>query len=154
MRKTWLGVCVVFMAGSALASAPDWNDEQREVIRFLESLPETYASGNFDAYMDKYHTGYTNWYMTHDKLHDHGQLGAMVQRSLDAGMQILDFRVTPLTIEIDGDEAFVRYIEEEKGLNDDKVEEWRRYHFVASLRRSDGKWQFWRTSFFEVKDDS
>ena len=91
------------MCGGAIASSPDWSDEQREVIRFLESLPETYASGNFDAYMDKYHAGYTNWYMTNDTVHDHGQVSAMIQRSLDSGMQILDFRVTPLTIEIEKD---------------------------------------------------
>ena len=154
MKKPVLGAIAILFACTAAASTANWSEEQREVIRFLESLPATYASGDLSAYMDKYHEGYTNWYMSGEKVHSHGEVSAMVQRSLESGMQILDFRVTPLTIEIAGDEAFVRYIEEEKGLNEDNVEEWRRFHFVANLRRSDGRWQFWRTSFLEVKDGS
>ena len=153
-RKVLAGVIALFAALSANASDQNWNAEQLGVIRFLESLPQTYASGDLTNYMDLYHEGYTNWYMTTDKVHNHAEITEVVQRSHEAGIRILDFRVTPITIEVEGDKAFVRYVEEEMALNDEGAEEWSKYHFAATLVRTDGRWQFWRTNFFRVPEES
>ena len=47
--------------------------------------------------------------------------------------------VTPITIEVEDDRAFVRYVEEEKVLDEEGVEEWTKFHFVATLIRTDGR---------------
>jgi len=152
--KLCTGVITLLVAFSASASDQGWNAEQLEVISFLESLPETYVSGDLSVYMDKYHDGYTNWYMTSDRVHNHAEISEAVKRSQNAGLRILDYRVTPITIEVEDDRAFVRYVEEEKVLDEEGVEEWTKFHFVATLIRTDGRWQLWRTNFFRVPEES
>ncbi len=145
-------VALLFSLGAS-ASAPKWTADQLEVIRFLESLPEAYATGDLSHYLDKYHKGYTNWYMTNDRIQDYAEVAAIIKRNQEAGVRIVDFRVTPITIEIEGDRAFVRYVEEELAPNDKGTEEWTRYHFAATLVRTDGTWQLWRTNFFRVSGE-
>ncbi|MFQ5547657.1 MAG: YybH family protein [Woeseia sp.] len=152
--KFCAGVIAILLSVSAIASEVNWKPEELEVIRFLESLPKAYATGDLGSYLDKYHEGYTNWYMTTDRVHNYAEIAEAVRRSQEAGYRILDFRVTPITIEIDDDRAFVRYVEEEKALDENGKEAWSKFHFAAILVRSEGRWKLWRTDFFRVPEEA
>ncbi len=127
-----------------------WDAEQKQVIEFLRSAPEILSTGDFDRYMQLYHSGYTNWYMTSDQVLTYEEIAAIIEKNLERGLRILDYHTTPLTVEVQGDTAFVRYVEEEKVRRPEGEEEWGTYHFVATLVREDGDWHFWRTNFFRV----
>ena len=147
MRNTlaWIGSMLLL----PVAHATDWSAEQREVIDFLESAPATLATGDLDAYMDLYHPEFTNWYMTLDEAQPYEVVARAIAKNA-AGFEIEGFRVVPITVEIDGDRAFVRYVEEEL-VKQDGAETWRRFPFVALLKRDDERWRFYRTSYFERK---
>jgi len=133
---------------AAPAPAPETRDVEadRAAVRALEEgVALVLARDGFDAYAALFHDGYTNWSGGAAPV-DRATYLARVRTWYDAGNRAVATAMRPVSIDIEGDLAISRYVLREE-FNDGTAFVGR---FTSVARRTDGRWQLYRTSFDTV----
>jgi len=126
-----------------------WSKDQLEIIEVNRWVPLAPKEAGYDAYAALFHPDYTNWYMVGDKesLTTREQFLGGVKKWLDAGNYAIYSKVVPISVEVFGDIAYVRHLQEEHFHHPDKAPSMFVGHFASLLKKYKGKWTFYRTSF-------
>ena len=136
---------------SVTADIPEtpWNKEQLEIIELNRWVPLAPKEAGYEAYSNLFHPDYTNWYMAGDKesLSTRSQFLTAVKSWLDAGNYATLSKVEPISVEIYGDIAYVRHLQEEHFHHPDQPPTKFVGQFASLMKKHNGKWTFYRTSF-------
>lgn len=153
MHKLGLLFYLVLTSFCAFASESElnWSAEQRDIIelsRFVALAPKQVG---FDAYADLFHPEFTNWYMKggQESLRNRADYLTLVKGWLDAGNYATYSKVIPISVEIFGDLAYVRLLKEERFHHPDQPPTQFVGQFASLLKKHNGRWTFYRTSFQE-----
>ncbi|BDX05853.1 nuclear transport factor 2 family protein [Planctobacterium marinum] len=131
------------------ASEQNWSEEQLEIIelnRFVALAPKQVG---YEAYAELFHPDFTNWYMAGDKksLRSRAEYLSLVSDWLHAGNYATFSKVDPISIDVLGDLAYVRQVKEEHFYHPDQPPTKFVGHFASLMKKHNGKWTFYRTSF-------
>ena len=122
MKKLFSISCFpLFLFISNLASAQQWIDEQKEVLKTVQNYVDLYASNNLAEVYNFVDNSYWGW--------SYNGRGAL-------------YIITPLKVWVSGDSAYVHYtFEGIYEMNDGKIirDDGQRTHI---LMKKDGKWLF------------
>lgn len=131
------------------AATSNWSQDQREIIELNRWVPLAPKESGYAAYAALFHPDYTNWYMVGDKetLTTREQFLGRVKQWLDAGNYATYSKVVPISVEVFGDLAYVRHLQEEHFHHPDKSPSKFVGHFASLMKKHQGKWTFYRTSF-------
>lgn len=143
-------ILAAFMGNvSAKEEQTTWNDEQLKIIELTRWLALAPKEAGFDVYAALFHPDYTNWYMAGDKstLRNRAQYLALVKKWLDAGNHATESEVETISVDVFNDIAYVRQIKKEQFYHPDKTPTKFEGHFASLLKKHNGKWTFFRTSF-------
>jgi len=147
MKSLILGLLVLLSCG---ATAEDnWNEDQSQIIEINRFVPLALNEAGWDAYEALFHPGYTNWYMVGNKetLVDRATFLSGVKRWFSEGNYATYSKVVPISVEIFGDIAYVRHLQEEHFFHPDQPPSMFVGHFASLMKKHNGKWTFYRTSF-------
>ena len=152
MTKVLSFLCVCLISFQTLAfdkQTEQWNQDQREIIEVNRWVPLAPKEAGYDAYAALFHPEYTNWYMVGDKetLTTREQFLGGVKRWLDNGNHATYSKVVPISVEVFGDIAYIRHLQEEHFHHPDKAPTMFVGHFASLMKKHKGKWTFFRTSF-------
>lgn len=145
-------LCLALIFGStAPAFAADWSDDQKQIIEVNRWVPLALKEAGFESYAKLFHPEYTNWYMRGDKdsLTNRAQFLGGVKTWFEKGNYATFSYVEPISIEIFGDLAYVRHLQEEHFIQADGSRSKFVGHFASLMKKHEGKWTFFRTSFQE-----
>lgn len=143
---------LVFVAVFAnAATAGEWDADQREIIEVNRWVPLALSEAGFEAYADLFHPDYTNWYMGGDTgfLTTREEFLSSVREWFEAGNYATYSKVLPISVEVFGDIAYVRHLQEEHFVVDDGEPTQFVGYFASLMKKHNGKWTFFRTSFTE-----
>lgn len=138
---------------SSLALADEhiesWNKEQLKVIELNRWVALAPKEAGYEAYKALFHPEFTNWYMAGDKkaLRTRSEYLALVKDWLDKGNYATYSKVTPISIDVFGEIAYIRQIKEEHFHHPDQAPTKFIGHFASVMKKHEGKWTFFRTSF-------
>ena len=145
-----------FLAGLLLSLCSqvggiNWTKDQLEIIEKNRFVPLALHEAGFDAYASLFHPDYTNWYMMgdHERLTDRETYLNNVKVWFEAGNYANYSKVVPISIEIFGELAYVRHLQEEHFVHPDGRKSKFVGHFASLMKRHEGEWTFYRTSFQE-----
>ncbi len=130
-------------------SPSDWSEEQAEIIevtRFVALAPKEVG---FEEYAKLFHPEFTSWHMANGKesLRNKEQYLSLVKDWLGQGNYATYSRVEPISIEVFGDLAYVRQVKEENFFHPDRAPTMFIGQFASLMKKYNGKWTFYRTSF-------
>lgn len=139
------------VSASALASQEQWSQDQAEIIEINRYVPLALKEEGFTAYSELFHPDYVNWYMAGDKnsLLDRKAFLDGVRKWFEAGNYATYSAVVPISIEVMGDLAYVRHLQEEHFLGPGGKKSKFIGQFAGLMKKHQGKWTFYRTSFQE-----
>lgn len=149
----YISIILVFIVFSIQVKAENrekiWNKDQLEIIEINRWVPLAPKEAGYEAYATLFHPDYTNWYMVGDKdtLTTREQFLGGVKKWLEAGNYATYSKVVPISVEIFGDIAYLRHLQEEHFHHPDKAPTMFIGHFASLMKRHNGKWTFYRTSF-------
>ncbi|MEW6983171.1 DUF4440 domain-containing protein [Colwelliaceae bacterium 6471] len=149
----YISIVLVFLVFSlqlkAESSVEKWSKDQLEIIEVNRWVPLAPKEAGYDAYAALFHPDYTNWYMVGDKetLTTREQFLSGVNRWLEAGNYANYSKVVPISVEVFGDIAYIRHLQEEHFYHPDKAPTMFVGHFASLMKKHNGKWTFYRTSF-------
>lgn len=152
MKKLILTL-IMFLIFSTAANAENtvdkWTKDQLEIIEINRWVPLAPKQAGYEAYAALFHPEYTNWYMVGDKksLTTREQFLNGVKRWLKAGNYATFSKVIPISVEVFGDIAYVRHLQEEHFHHPDKAPTKFVGQFASLMKKHNGKWTFFRTSF-------
>lgn len=134
---------------SSNTEIPAWSEEQAEIIavsRFVALAPKELG---FEEYSNLFHPDFTSWYMRGgtESLRTREQYLALVRDWLDEGNYAISSEVNPISIEIFGDIAYVRQVRIERFHNPNGEPTMFVGHFASLMKKHNGQWTFYRTSF-------
>jgi ketosteroid isomerase-like protein len=140
---------IAVKATHADETAPNWDKDQLEIIEVNRWVPLAPKEAGYEAYAALFHPDYTNWYMVGDKeaLTTRAQFLGGVKRWLDAGNYATFSKVVPISVEVFGDIAYIRHLQEEHFHHPDGEPTMFVGHFASLMKKHNGKWTFYRTSF-------
>lgn len=152
MYRYFFTLFVILVSGTCLSAdetKENWNKDQLEIIEVNRWVPLAPKEAGYEAYAELFHPDYTNWYMVGDKemLTTREQFLGGVKRWLDEGNYANFSKVVPISVEIFGDIAYVRHLQEEHFYHPDKAPTMFVGHFASLMKKHKGKWTFYRTSF-------
>lgn len=152
MHRYFFTLFVILVSGTCLSAdetRENWNKDQLEIIEINRWVPLAPKEAGYEAYAELFHPDYTNWYMVGDKemLTTREQFLGGVKRWLDEGNYANFSKVVPISVEIFGDIAYVRHLQEEHFHHPDKAPTMFVGHFASLMKKHKGKWTFYRTSF-------
>lgn len=126
-----------------------WNEEQSKIIELNRWVALAPKEAGFEAYAELFHPDFTNWYMAGDKesLRTRADYLSLVKDWLEAGNYATFSKVTPISIDIFGDVAYIRQVKEEHFHHSDQAPTKFVGHFASVMKKHKGKWTFYRTSF-------
>ena len=151
--KTIVSIAATLLLLSHCAMAEktgtNWSKEQLEIIELNRWVPLAAKEAGYKAYTDLFHPEYTNWYMAGDKesLRTREQFLTAVKGWFEAGNYATFSKVEPISVEVFGDLAYVRYVQEEHFHHPDQPATKFVGHFASLMKKHKGKWTFYRTSF-------
>jgi hypothetical protein len=149
----YISIILIFFNFSVQIKAENlvetWNKDQLDIIEINRWVPLAPKEAGYEAYAALFHPDYTNWYMVGDKetLTTREQFLAGVKSWLEAGNYSNYSKVVPISVEIFGDIAYVRHLQEEHFYHPDMPPSMFVGHFASLMKRYNGKWTFYRTSF-------
>ena len=152
MRKITVALLILLaQASHVVADDPGeiWSEDQLEIIEVNRWVPLAPREAGFAAYADLFHPEYTNWPMGRDSRlpTTREQYLDGVKRWLDAGNYATYSKVVPISIDVFGDIAYVRHLQEEHFHHPDRDPTQFVGHFASLMKKYKGKWTFYRTSY-------
>ncbi|MEE4243941.1 MAG: nuclear transport factor 2 family protein [Kangiellaceae bacterium] len=128
-----------------------WTEQQQEIIELNRFVPLAPKQVGFSAYTELFHPDYTNWYMKGDaeSVRSRDKFLALVKQWLDDGNYATYSKVVPISVDVFGDLAYVRLLQEEHFYNPNGKPTKFVGQFVNLMKKHKGKWTFYRTSFQE-----
>ncbi|MFC3094519.1 nuclear transport factor 2 family protein [Alteromonas sediminis] len=144
-------VCQLTLASenAHLGENTEWDDEQSAIIEVSRWVALAPKEAGFQAYSDLFHPDFTNWYMAGDEKSVRGrdEYLSLVKDWLEAGNHATYSEVTPVSVDVIGDIAYIRQIKEEHFHHPDGPPTMFIGHFASLMKKYKGKWTFYRTSF-------
>ena len=146
--KMILTLCM-FVLTANVAATDQWNQDQQEIIEVNRWVPLALREAGFEPYAALFHPDYTNWYMVGNKetLTTRDQFLGGVKGWFEEGNYATYSKVVPISVEIFGDIAYVRHLQEEHFHHPDAAPTMFIGHFASLMKKHKGKWTFYRTSF-------
>lgn len=137
---------------SSFASASEYSKDELEIIEVNRWVPLALKEAGFEAYTALFHPEYTNWYMRGEEgiLTTREQFLTGVKGWFEDGYYANFSEVQPISIDIFGDIAYLRHIQEEHFVHPDGTKSMFKGYFAAIMKKHKGKWTFYRTSFSEL----
>lgn len=132
-------------------AAQQWDKDQQAIIEVNRFVPLALKEVGFDGYAALFHPDYTNWYMIGDleRLTQREQYLANVKVWFEKGNYANFSKVVPISVEVFGDLAYIRHLQEEHFVHPDGTRSMFVGHFASMMKKHQGKWTFYRTSFQE-----
>ncbi|GHF24889.1 hypothetical protein GCM10017044_19560 [Kordiimonas sediminis] len=126
-----------------------WSKEQQEIIELNRWVAMAPKEAGYEAYAALFHPDYTNWYMEGDQrsIRTRDAYLDAVKSWLDAGNYATYSKIVPVSVDIIGDVAYIRNLAEEHFHHPDQDPTKFVGHFVSLMKKHEGKWTFYRTSF-------
>lgn len=149
--KQVLIITILFIVHFNAALADEWTMEQKEIIARNEAVPLVLKEKGFTAYAKMFHPDYTNWYMPGDKdsVRSRENYLDSVKDWFENGNYAIYSKVTPISVEIVGDIAYEQHVQEEHFIDANGNKTKFIGHFSSLMKKYEGKWTFYRTSFQE-----
>lgn len=140
---------LLFLVSGSTVAEDTWDEDQSQIIEINRWVPLALNEAGWDAYEALFHPDYTNWYMVGDRetLVNRDTFLRGVKRWFDEGNHATYSKVVPISVEIFGDIAYVRHLQEEHFFHPDQPPTMFVGHFASLMKKHQGKWTFYRTSF-------
>lgn len=132
------------------AGAQSWNAEQQQLIDINQDIPLKLKRDGFAAYSAQFHPDYTNWYMSNPKPKPREEFLGSVKQWFGQGNYATASQLTPISIQIEGETAYMRFVQKEDFIDAKGKKSSFTGLFASLMKKSDGKWLFYATSFIEA----
>jgi len=145
-------LAALILLSSSFAIADDYSKDELEIIELNRWVPLVLKEAGFEAYTELFHPDYTNWYMQGEEgiLTTREQFLGGVRGWFEDGNYANFSEVQPISIDILGDVAYFRHIQEEHFVHPDGSQSMFKGYFASIMKKHEGKWTFYRTSFSEL----
>lgn len=145
----WVCLLTITAVPTVFADAKQWDDDQKAIIEVNRFVPLALKEVGFEGYSKLFHPEYTNWYMVGDKesLTERELYLSRVKTWFEKGNYANYSKVVPISIEVFGEIAYVRHLQEEHFVHPDGKRSMFVGHFASLMKKYQGKWTFYRTSF-------
>lgn len=129
LTVTILFTMILFVLAANTINAQNWTDEQKEVWAGVEKYWEAGASGNVDSFMEYFDDTYTGWSYSSKMPQSKASSKKWIEEDMKNNASVL-YSVTPVSIWVKGDFAFVHYYYSQIDKNKE----------TSKNQRSDGNW--------------
>lgn len=150
----FLSLTIFSFSLSASEKSSQWTSEQKQLIKLNQQLPLTLKQHGFDAFAERFHPQYSNWYMPGDRtnLVSRERYLRGIKMWFDDGNYTTFSKVTPISVKIVGVTAYMRHQQEEHYINNKGKRSKFIGHYASVLKKHNNKWTMFHTSFHEKED--
>ncbi|MFQ6104504.1 MAG: YybH family protein [Candidatus Glassbacteria bacterium] len=132
-------VCGCFVAAVSPLSAGEWNSEQQEVWKTVETYTEIAAKGDVEGFLKYFHEDYTGWSYDSPIPYGISSVKKWVSYFLP-NREMLVYEITPVAIKVHGDFAFVHYYYSQAYKDIEGKMKYANGRWTDILAKKDGKW--------------
>ncbi len=136
-RFIFISLAVLFLFSSIL-QAQQWTAEQKEVWKSVETYNELSASRS-EGFIDYFDDSYRGWEYNNDAP-DTKETVKKIIANRNPNLKILYYTVTPATIWVNGNFAYVHYYYTTLSETKDGKRDWEKGKWTDILMKKDGKW--------------
>lgn len=131
-------------------SKKQWSAEQSLLIEMNRQVALTLKRDGFEAYSALFHPEYSNWFMGVLPVRDRAVFLRDIKQWFDAGNYAVASEIEPISVNIDGDTAYLR-LKQTEHFTDAKGTR-SSFSFLGTdiMKKYQGKWTFYASSFTEV----
>lgn len=151
MKPLTIGLAVLWTIFStpSMAEEKQWTAEQQNIININTWVPLALKEAGFDEYSKLFHPDYSNWVMSTDPIRvlNREQFLSGVKSWFEKGNFAHFSYVEPISVDVMGDIAYVRHLQEEHFTHHDGTQSKFMGHFASIMKKHQGRWTFYRTSF-------
>jgi ketosteroid isomerase-like protein len=129
----------LFLFISNFASAQQWTDEQKDVLKTVQTYNDLIASNNWTEFYNYLDDSYCDWSYSQPAPRSKVDL-IKLMNYWKTKVKEVSYIITPLKIWVNGNFAFVHYVYSEiYEMNDGKINEGKG-RWTDILMKKDGKW--------------
>ncbi len=128
---------LIFSAQSLLSQ--QWTEAQKDVWAGVEKYWEVSSTGNASAFLDYFDDSYIGWSYNTKVPMNKSNVGKWIKNDMSKNSTIL-YTLTPVSIWVEGDFAFVNYFYGQLEKDKDGKEKTTSGHWTDILKKRNGKW--------------
>ena len=128
---------IVFSTSSIIGQS--WSAEQKEVWAGVEKYWEVSSKGNADAFLEYFDDSYVGWGYVSKVPQNKSNTSKWIKYDMANNSTVL-YSLTPVSIWVNGDFAFVNYFYNQMEKDKDGKESPNSGHWTDILMKKNGKW--------------
>jgi len=137
--KTWLLVNIILFSLSQVTFGQSWSAEQKEVWSGVEAYWEVSSKGNADAFLEYFDESYIGWSYNAKVPQNKSNTSKWIKHDMLSNSNVL-YTLTPVSIWVKGDFAFVNYFYAQIEKDKDGKEKPTSGHWTDILMKKGNKW--------------
>lgn len=130
---------ILLIAISSITFSQTWSAEQKEVWAGVNAYWEVSSSGNAAEFLNYFDDSYAGWSYNSKIPQSKSNTGKWIKNDMSKNTTIL-YTLTPVTIWVKGDFAFVNYFYGQLEKDKDGKEKPTQGQWTDILTKKDGKW--------------
>lgn len=147
-----LSIVLTVLVSAGSVQAQQWNAEQKEVWKTVETYTQMLIDGNVDGLMGYFHKDFTGWGPGAPVPSDFATRDKWV-RFFVPKMKMHFHNMQPLSIKVHGDVAIVQYLSSSLASRGGAEAKWSATNWTDILMKTDGKWMLIGDHGSAVEDD-
>jgi ketosteroid isomerase-like protein len=136
--KTIFFLAITFFVINS-AFAQEWSKEQKEVWSNVEAYWEVSAKGDVDGFLKYFDESYTGWNFQGSTPSNKANTSKYIRWDMSNNKNVL-YTITPASIWVNGDFAYVHYYFTTVDKNKEGKETWRGGRWTDILMKKGSKW--------------
>ena len=130
---------ILLFAISSISFSQTWSAEQKEVWAGVNTYWEVSSSGDAEAFLNYFDDSYTGWSYNSKVPQSKSNTGKWIKNDMSRNSTVL-YTLTPVTIWVKGDFAYVNYFYGQLEKNKEGKEKPTQGQWTDILMKKDGKW--------------
>jgi ketosteroid isomerase-like protein len=139
IRISVLMALVAILCLSNLTLAQEWSKEQKEVWKSVQAYWDLAAKGDAAGFLSYFHDSFVGWAYGTDVPQSKEDRKKMIEYSMQKNETLL-YTVTPVSIWVKGNFAFVNYFYNELEKDSEGKEKWSSGRWTDILTKQGDKW--------------
>lgn len=137
--------CLLSLGATTTVGAEPSRDDRAAILDVMENGP-LMIGRNTQAWMDNFHPGWTVWFAGAPEVRLREAHMQDVLAYVERGAVVTAYDFTLVSLDVEGDQALIRYLARETIDDPDQGERIVQYSGVDQLVREDGRWLIFSSS--------
>jgi ketosteroid isomerase-like protein len=139
IRISVLTAFIAVFCLSNLILAQEWSKEQKEVWKSVQNYWDLAAKSDVEGFLSYFHDSFTGWNYGTNAPQNKADRAKMIEYSMQKNQTVL-YTVTPASIWVKGNFAFVNYYYTELEKDSEGKEKWSSGRWTDILTKQGDKW--------------